>query len=84
MGILQGSGEIAVQVSESAKSETKLQLAEAETDIRALCVSELDGFGGERNGTGACVKARLATRMSMFEEPGAGKPHAEICAGGAG
>ncbi len=79
MGILQGSGEIAVQVAGSTKSETKLQLAEAETGTGTPCVSETDGFGGEENGTGACVKARLSMRVSMLEESGAGRPHAGTC-----
>jgi len=34
--------------------------------------------------SGACVKTGLATRVSMFEEPCAGKSHAGIWAGGAG
>jgi group II intron reverse transcriptase/maturase len=39
---------------------------------------------GRTENRGACVKSCLSTRVSMFEEPGAGKPHAGICAGGAG
>jgi hypothetical protein len=30
------------------------------------------------------VKDRPSARVSMTEEPGAGKPHAGICAGGVG
>jgi hypothetical protein len=33
---------------------------------------------------GVCVKSRFTARVSMIEEPGAGKPHAGICAGGVG
>jgi hypothetical protein len=84
MDLLQGGGEVAVQVVESTESETKSDLAEAEKGIGTLCVSEADSLGGAENESGARVKARLATRVSMSEEPGAGKPHAGICAGGVG
>jgi hypothetical protein len=34
--------------------------------------------------SGACVKYWSTARVSMIEEPGAGKPHAGIWAGGVG
>jgi len=82
--VLQGGGEIVVQVVESTESKAKPDLAEAERRTGTLCVSASHAAveaGGE---SGACVSVGLATRVSMFEEPGAGKPHAGICAGGAG
>jgi hypothetical protein len=57
-------------------------------EMRCLC---RDKFGDLDVRLIACerypprrIKDRLATRVSMFEEPGAGKSHAGICTGGAG
>jgi hypothetical protein len=60
----------------------------AEGELGAGCGYQ--GLGGcprYRDGakeSGACVKNRFTARVSMIEEPGAGKPHAGICAGGVG
>ena len=84
MGVLQGGSEIAVQVVKSTESKTKSDVAEAETGTGALCVSDTCPADPPDSESGACVRASLTTRVSMFEEPGAGKPHAGICAGGVG
>ena len=69
---------------ESAESKTKSNLAKAEKAVGKLCVSTPYAADQAGRDSGACVKVCLATRVSMFEEPGAGKSHAGICAGGAG
>ena len=83
--VLQGGGEVAVQVVKSMESKTKSDVAEAETGAGALCVSDASSAADMPDcESGACVRICLTTRVSMFEEPCGGKSHAGICAGGAG
>ena len=84
MDILQGGGEVAVQVVKSTESKAKSDVAEAETGAGALCVSDASSADMPDGESGACVRSCLTTRVSMFEEPCAGKSHAGICAGDAG
>ncbi len=84
MDVLQGGGEVAVQVVKSTESKTKSDVVEAETGAGALCVSDASPAVAPDSESGACVRACLTTRVSMFEEPCAGKTHAGICAGDAG
>ena len=84
MDVLQGGGEVAVQVVKSTESKTKSDVAEAETGAGARCVSDTCPAVSPDSGSGACVRVSLTTRVSMFEEPCAGKSHAGICAGDAG
>ena len=84
MAISPGSGQIALQVVESKESETELDLEGTEAGTGGLCLSRTDPdpSGGDESGAG--VKASPSARVSMTEEPGAGKLHAGICAGGTG
>ncbi len=82
--VLQGSGKVAVQVVKLTESETKSDMAEAGTGAGTLCVSDAGPADKPDSESGGCVRICLTTRVSMFEEPGAGKSHAGICAGDAG
>ena len=82
--VLQGGGEVAVQVVKSTESKAKFDMAEAETGAGALCVSDTSPAITSDSESGACVRICLTTRVSMFEEPCAGKSHAGICAGDTG
>lgn len=85
MDVLQGGGEVAVQVVKSTESETKSDVAEAETGVGTVCLSDASSAADMPDvESGACVRICLTTRVSMFEEPCAGKSHAGICAGDAG
>jgi hypothetical protein len=50
--------------------------------VRASDPEAVRGRAGRDRGV--CVMICLAARVSVTEESGAGKPHAGICAGGAG
>ena len=57
-------------------------MAKAETGAGAVRVSNTNTAAPSDSVSGAYVRASFTTRVSMTEEPGAGKPHAGICAGG--
>jgi hypothetical protein len=84
MEIPQSGGGATAQVVESTKPEAEPDLAATESAAGAFGVPAAHGCGCKGMKSGACVKACSSARVSMTEEPGAGKPHAGICAGGAG
>jgi len=81
MDILQGGGQIALQVVESKESKAKPDLGWNQTGTDGVCLSSAYPNQQSGNESGACVKACTSARVSIIEEPGAGKPHAGICAG---
>jgi hypothetical protein len=84
MEIPQRGDGAAAQVVESTKPETEPDVAATEPAAGALGVPAALDRGGQGMKSGVCEKARSSARVSMTEKPGAGKPHAGICAGGAG
>ena len=84
MDISQGGSQIALQVVESKESKAKPDLGWPQAGTGGVCLSIAYPNQQGGNESGACVKACTSARVSMTEEPGAGKPHAGICAGGAG
>ena len=66
------------------ESKTKFDVAEAETGVGALCISDASPAITPNSESEACVRICLTTRVSMFEEPCVGESHTGICAGGAG
>jgi len=83
-GLSPGSRETALQVVESTQPKKEFDLGTAQTGTGDLSVSDPQRGHERDTESGACVKARTSARASTTEEPGAGKPHAGICAGGAG
>jgi hypothetical protein len=71
-------------VVKSTESKTKSDMGRDKASADGVCLSCTDPHQSDGNESGACVKNRSTARVSMIEEPGAGKPHAGICAGGAG
>ena len=84
MDIPPGGGEIALQVVESKESKAKPDLGWYQAGAEGVCLSSADSFQPGGMNRRACVKTCASARVSVTEEPGAGKPHAGICAGGAG
>ena len=84
MDVLQGGCKIAVQVVESTESTAESDMAEAEKGAGAFRAADARPAATPDSESGACVRACLATRVSMFEESCVGKSHAGICAGDAG
>ena len=68
----------------SKESKAKSDVGWDEQGAGSVCLSGSYPEQSDRNESGACVKNCSTARVSMIEEPGAGKPHAGICAGGAG
>ncbi len=64
--------------------KTKPDLGTPQPGTGDLQVSDAHPGPGGTTESGAYVKARTSARVSTTEEPSAGKPHAGICAGGAG
>jgi hypothetical protein len=71
-------------VVKSKESKAKSDVGWDKAGTGGVCLSCTDPHQSDANESGACVKNRSTARVSMIEEPGAGKPHAGICAGGAG
>ena len=81
MDIPQGGGETALQVVESKESKAEPDLARHQAGVGGVRVSGTHPIQEGASESGACVKTCSSARVSMTEEPGAGKPHAGICAG---
>ena len=81
MAILPGGGAIALQVVESKESKAEPDLGRNQAGAGGVCLS--GPYPTQSGGieSGACVKTCSSARVSMTEEPGAGEPHAGICAG---
>jgi hypothetical protein len=84
MDIPQGGGQIALQVVESKESKAKPDLGWPQAGTGGVCLSSTHPNQQGIKESGACVMNCTSARVSMIEEPGAGKPHAGICAGGVG
>lgn len=68
-------------MAESSKSEAELDLGATKAVTGAPSVSSHEYRVEQNWKSGACLSAWLATSVSVSEKPGAGKPHAGICAG---
>jgi hypothetical protein len=79
-----GRDGVALQMAESTKPEKESDLGETQSVIESSDVSGTERGHADIEESGACVKVCLTARVTITEEPGAGKSHAGICAGGIG
>ena len=82
MVILLSGQSAAEEVVGEAKSEELDDLGEVQRLVEAISSGGAPDHGESTSADGACL-SMLSAEARVTEEPGARKPHAGICAGGA-
>jgi len=71
-------------VAEQTKSESELHMGNVHGSPETISNSTAPNCGAIQGKTSNSIALNLLAEASITEEPGAGKPHAGICAGVAG